>query len=138
MAGSETRQRGKIQPVRCTADEFNAIATKADEAGLSIAAYFRAAALGDAGPRAQRRLPADHRLLRQILGHLGRVGNNLNQIARQLNSGEEPHTQMPELHEALNDYMRLRDTIFEALGKTPSQPAATPPVSKFAGKTKSA
>jgi hypothetical protein len=55
MAGSDKRQRGKIHPVRCTFDEFKAIAAKADQAGLSIPAFMRAAALGDAGPRAQRR-----------------------------------------------------------------------------------
>lgn len=115
MAGSDKRQRGKIQPVRCTLEEFNAIAAKADKAGLSIAAFMRAAALGDPGPRAQRRPPADHKALRQILGQLGRIGNNLNQIARALNAGEL--LRVPELKEALRAYNILRDVLFKALGK---------------------
>jgi hypothetical protein len=115
MAGSDKRQRGKIQPVRCTLQEFNAIAAKADKAGLSIAAFMRAAALGDAGPRAQRRPPADHKILRRILGELGRIGNNINQIARALNAGQK--IRLPELNDALRAYNALRDAIFEALGK---------------------
>lgn len=116
-SGSNKRQRGKTQPVRCTLEEFNAIAGKADKAGLSRGAYMRAAALGDAGPRAQRRPPADHRALRQILGELGRIGNNLNQIARALNTGEK--TSLPELQKALRAYLDLRQAIFNALGKNP-------------------
>jgi len=115
MAGSNKRQRGKIQPVRCTLEEFNAIAAKADRAGLSTAGFMRAAALGDAGPRAQRRPPADHKALRKILGELGRVGNNLNQIARTLNTGGLASP--PELIEALRAYIEIRNAIFEALGK---------------------
>jgi len=117
MAGSDRRQRGKIQPVRCTLDEFNAIAAKADQAGLSTAAFMRAAALGDAGPRAQRRPPADHKALRQILGHIGRIGNNINQIARALNT--EDRAKLTDLPDALRAYLDIRNAIFEALGKTP-------------------
>ena len=115
MAGSDKRQRGKIQPVRCTLEEFKAIAAKADKAGLAIAAFMRAAALGDPGPRAQRRPPADHKALRQILGELGRIGNNLNQIARALNARQQ--IRLPELKEALRAYLTIRDAIFQALGK---------------------
>jgi hypothetical protein len=53
----------------------------------------------------------------RILGELGRVGNNLNQIARALNAGEQ--ARLPELKEALRAYMAIRDAIFEALGKKP-------------------
>lgn len=114
-SGSETRQRTRRSSLRYTTDEFNRIAAKADKAGLAFAAFMRASALGDAGPRAQRRPPADHKALRQILGELGRIGNNLNQIARALNAGEL--VRLPELKDALRAYLGLRDTIFEALGK---------------------
>ena len=55
MAGSDKRRRSRQTLVRCTDEEFKAIAAKAAGAGLEIAAFLRAAALGDAGPRAQRR-----------------------------------------------------------------------------------
>src|SRR6266851_117935 len=112
MAGSDKRRRGKIIASRCLDEEFAAIAAKADEAGLSKGAFLRAAGLGDAGPRAQRRPPADHVALRQILGQLGRVGNNLNQIARALNAKQQ--LRLPELKEALRAYLTIRDAIFQA------------------------
>lgn len=117
MAGSDKRRRIRQSLVRWTDEEFNAIAAKADKAGLAVAAFMRAATLGDAGPRAQRRPPADHKALRQILGELGRVGNNLNQIARALNAGEL--ARLPELKEVLRACLAIRDAIFEALGKKP-------------------
>ena len=117
MAGSDKRRRIRQSLVRWTDEEFNALAAKADKAGLAVAAFMRAAALGDAGPRAQRRPPADHKALRQILGELGRVGNNLNQIARALNAGER--LRLPELKDALLAYIAIRDAIFAALGKKP-------------------
>ena len=112
--------------VRFTADEFNEIAAKADNSGLGFAAFLRAAALeGDAGPRAQRRPPADHKALRQILGHVGRIGNNVNQIARALNSEEQ--ASLPELREALRAYLDIRNAIFAALGKTAAPGGGKPP-----------
>ncbi|WP_263350001.1 MobC family plasmid mobilization relaxosome protein [Acidicapsa acidisoli] len=117
MAGSDKRRRPRQSLVRWTDEEFNAVSAKADKAGLAIAAFMRAAALGDPGPRAQRRPPADHKALRQILGQLGRIGNNLNQIARALNAGEQIY--LPELKDALRAYIAIRDVIFKALGKKP-------------------
>lgn len=117
-SGSEKRQRDKRRSIRFTAEEFNRIATKADNSGLGFAAFMRASALdGDAGPRAQRRPPADHRALRELLGHVGRIGNNINQIARALNSGET--ASLPELQDALRAYLEIRNAIFAALGKDP-------------------
>lgn len=115
MAGSDKRQRGKIMAFRCFDEEFNAIAAKADKAGLSSGAFMRAAALGDAGPRAQRRPPADHKALRQLLGQAGRIGNDINQIARALNSEEKAN--LPELQEALRAINDIRNGILDALGK---------------------
>ena len=116
-SGSEKRRRTKRRSVRFTAEEFNRISAKADASGFGFAGYLRAAALdGDAGPRAQRRLPADHQALRELLGHVGRIGNNINQIARAINSGDKPN--LPELEEALRAYVDIRTAIFDALGKT--------------------
>src|SRR2546426_5457825 len=118
MAGSDKRRRIRQSLVRWTEEEFNAIAAKADKAGLAVAAFLRAAALGDPGPRAQRRPPADHVALRQILGHLGRIGNNLNQIAHALNASQK--ASLPELRAAIRAYLEQRDALFKALGKTPA------------------
>lgn len=102
--------------MRLMDDEFNRIAAKADKAGLAFTAFLRAAALdGDVGPRAQRRPPVDHKALRQYLGQVGRLGNNINQIARALNSGEK--AKLPELQQVLRACLDILNRINAALGK---------------------
>lgn len=115
--GSNKRQRNKQYVVRCTAEEFNAIAAKAIKAGLRGASYLRAAGLGDAGPRAQRRPTVDKELLIRVLGLHGRYGNNMNQVAFSGNAGNP--VDLPELHRALKEWEEIRDAINLALGKKP-------------------
>ncbi len=115
-SGSDKRQRNKRCSMRLMDDEFNRIAAKADKAGLAFTAFLRAAALdGDVGPRAQRRPPVDHKALRQYLGQVGRLGNNINQIARALNSGEK--AKLPELQQVLRACLDILNRINAALGK---------------------
>lgn len=115
---SEKRLRTEVIFARVTPDEKAAFLARADRAGMATAAFMRAVAIGEPGPRARRRPPVDHVAIRQLLGELGRVGNNLNQIARALNSEEK--IGLPALREALASYLPLRDAIFVALGKEPS------------------
>ena len=113
--GSNKRQRNNQYVVRCTIDEFNAIAAKAIKAGLKGASYLRAAGLGDAGPRAQRRPTVEKELLIRALALHGRYGNNMNQIAHSGNAGNP--VDLPELHRALKEWEEIRDAILAALGK---------------------
>ena len=115
---SSKRQRTRQCLVRLTEEEYDRVQAKADQSGMACAAFLRAAALGDAGPRAQRRPPADHQALRRLLGELGRVGNNLNQIARSLHRGQE--LKLPDLREAVGSYLQLRNAIFVALDMVPA------------------
>ena len=112
-SGSDKRQRGETVTVRLSKDERDALDALASRSGLAAGAFMRAAAFGDAGPRAQRRPPVDHRALRQLLGECGRVGNNLNQIARRLNEGGGAN--IPELQAALAAYLDIRAAILRAL-----------------------
>lgn len=120
---SEKRQRGTPKAIRFLDEEFNAVAAKADAAGMSFGAYVRAAALGDAGPRAQRKASVDAVMFRQAMGENNRVGNNINQIAYYLNAGEALHTQVPELKEALRAYIRVTNALLVAMGKQPMEAA---------------
>jgi hypothetical protein len=116
-SGSDKRQRGETVTVRLSKDERAELDDLASKSGMAAGAFMRAAAFGDSGPRAQRRAPADQQMLRQILGHLGKVGSNVNQIARQLNAGEQ--AAVPELRAALAAYLELRDAIYRALNMDP-------------------
>jgi hypothetical protein len=110
---SEKRQRNKQCKVRLTEKEFAQLAALAEKAEWSLAAIFRAAALGNPGPRAHRRVPADEAILRQVLGQCGRIGNNLNQIAKHLNKGQR--ASIPELDAALSAHIDIRNAILKAL-----------------------
>ena len=115
--GSNKRQRNSQYVVRCTAEEFNAIAAKAIKAGLKGASYLRAAGLGDAGPRAQRRPTVEKEQLIRALGLHGRYGNNMNQISHSGNAGNP--VDLPELRCALKEWGEIRDLLYQALGKNP-------------------
>jgi hypothetical protein len=119
---SEKRQREKQIKLRCTAEEFAAVTAKASASGMSNAAYARAAMLGDAGPRAQRRLPMDADKFRRVEALHAKYGTNLNQIAKNGNSGHP--VDLPELRLALKQWGEIRDLMLEALGKSPPPPAA--------------
>jgi hypothetical protein len=102
--------------VRCTAEERATIDDAARTAGLSIGAYLRTLALGKAGPRAVRRPPIERKELARLLGHLGKVGSNINQLAHAFNQrGRVPGST------ALNDiraYVKeMRDALIAALGR---------------------
>jgi hypothetical protein len=121
-SGTEQRQRLRTIAVRCTDTEYAVIQEKASNAGLFAAANLRAAALGNPGLRAVRRQPVDRQELCRLLGELGRVGNNLNQIARALNVDDRPP--LPEITAALADFSAMRVLIHAALGKATEPPDA--------------
>src|SRR5438094_4696007 len=102
--GTENRQRQKVTPIRWEMTEFNKVAAKANRAGLTFGAFMRALGLdGDAGARSQRIPPAEKELLLRWQGQLGRLNNNVNQIARALNEGQ--FNDLPELRLVLKDYV---------------------------------
>ena len=120
-SGTDKRLRAHTITVRLSDDERDKLSNLSSRSGLAIGAFMRAAAFGDSGPRAQRRPPADHVALRQILGHCARIGNNLNQIAKHLNAGGQANIR--ELKEALAAFLDIRTAILDALGmKTAKAP----------------
>jgi hypothetical protein len=103
--------------VRCTAEERSKIDETARQAGLSIGAYLRMLALGKTGPRAVRRPPVERKELARLLGHLGKVGSNLNQLAHAFNrNGRVPG--LAELTAMRQQVGELRDAFMKALGRT--------------------
>ena len=116
---SDKRQRTETLFARVTPEEKSAFVARADRAGMASAAFMRALALGDAGPRARRRRPVEHQALVQALATLNRVGNNLNQIARNTNRGMD--IDVPQLRDALHQYHQVIAVIYEALGMEPAR-----------------
>jgi len=80
---SEKRQRNKFITVRATDAEKQAFLDLAQKSGLSPADYFRKSTLGSKPLKPT----IDTKLLAKMLAEWGRIGSNLNQIARHYNSG---------------------------------------------------
>ena len=86
MAGQ--KQYPKSTRVRLTDDEHRRLAAGAKDAGLSISRYLVLSALGKKAVRREDKEDSEVRTFQRdwAINEVARVGNNLNQIARQLNS----------------------------------------------------
>jgi hypothetical protein len=85
---SERRQKGRVLTLRVSEAEQQEIEVLAEREGLTVGSYVRSRALSHPTTRAVRRPTVEVQLLSQLLAQLGRVGSNLNQITRRVNSGE--------------------------------------------------
>jgi hypothetical protein len=115
-SGSEKRQRSVPVSVRCLPEERIAVEEKARLTGLSLASFLRACGLGTPGPRAKRSVPVDAEALGRATAALNRVGNNVNQIAHQLNSGGSSIS-ADECFAALAEIRAAAATIREIVGR---------------------
>lgn len=116
-SGSEKRIRNLILPVRLSAEERAAIEAAAEAAKLTISSYVRQQLIGKQAPRAVTRKPADHRELVRLLGEIGKIGSNLNQLTKAHNQGLVVYE--CEIDVALAGLAKLREAILEALGRAP-------------------
>jgi hypothetical protein len=119
-SGSQKRQRNHKIGVGCDAAEFVIIDDKARTAGLSLASYLRACALGSPGPRAKRSPPVNAEALAHAVAALNKAGNLANQIARQLNAGGASIT-ASEYLAVLADIRAALDRILEIVGRKERQ-----------------
>lgn len=108
--------RGRFIAVRCSDAEHASIAEKAAQTGLSIGAFLRSLALGDAGPRAVRRPPVERKELARLLGHLGKVGSNINQLAHAFNR-DRIIPGFPDILAIREDIRQMRAALMKALGR---------------------
>lgn len=97
--------------VRITEDLYDVISYEADKAGISISEYFRRLATNHT-INVQEVIVMDNSKLLEILGGMGKIGSNLNQIARHLNEGREWNEKLKnEISSALSDLVEIRNGI---------------------------
>jgi hypothetical protein len=113
--GSEQRIRTERRTVRFTPSEAASVDAEAERAGLMFGSYVRLALLGARSTRQVRRPPVERRELARLLGELGHVGANLNQLAHHANVGR-PITRR-DITDALDKLAVVRDAILAALGR---------------------
>lgn len=117
ISGSEKRIRTHVRALRLCDDELHKLNIRAAEAGLPVGTYLRLMALGEAGPRARRRPVIERELLARLLGHIGKVGSNLNQLAAAANSGDLVYR--GRLERGLTDVAAMRLAVMAVLGRAP-------------------
>ncbi len=81
-----TEAKGRRIAVRITDDDHSFLEQSASLAGLSIGAFLRTVALGTAGARAVKKPRIEREQLAKLLGEIGKLGSNVNQIARWANT----------------------------------------------------
>jgi hypothetical protein len=116
-SGSEKRERFRHLTIRLTLVERLSIDTSAERAGMTSGSYVRRAVLGIEPPRQVRRPPVEKQELGRLLGQLGKVGSNLNQIARALH--QTSPVEATEVRKALEGLIPVRAAILKALGREP-------------------
>jgi hypothetical protein len=88
-SGSQTRQRVGLLGVRLTVAERAKVDAAAAARGMTAASYARALLMEAPLPEARPALTGDEAgLLGRLLGQLGKVGSNLNQLTRLGNQGQ--------------------------------------------------
>ncbi len=108
--------KGKRIAVRCTLEDHEFIEESAAQAGLSVGAFLRALAVGSAGPRAVKRPRAEREQLARILGEIGKLGSNVNQIAKWANTVRSAPG-AAELAQMRADIAALRAEVMKALDR---------------------
>lgn len=115
---SETTTPPKKRPapfsLRLSFNERQELEQRAEDAGISMGSYCKYAIFDIPPPRRARRPVRDKAELALLLGSVGKIGNNLNQIARQLNA--HGSVDVPELQRALEDLTLIRESVMKALG----------------------
>ena len=91
MSTSEKRIRKKVLPTRWTDSEYETLTRRAEQVGLSRAGYIRLKAIGEEGPRTQRVPRHGTADLARLLAAVNKIGGNVNQVARAINQGHDPH-----------------------------------------------
>lgn len=93
MAGTETRRLTRTTTFRLSDDEAEALRAAAEARGLGPSAFVRVLVLQGIGHKPSRtraRRTEFAKSLQAVLGELGRIGSNVNQIAKVANATRDP------------------------------------------------
>ena len=100
--------------IRLSDTERLDIESRAERAGLSMGGYCKFVIFNTDPPRRSRRVVPEKAELSRLIGHVSRVGANINQIAKQLNMYSA--IDVVEVSNAMADVAELRASIMKALG----------------------
>ncbi len=102
--------------LRCTDEDRAFLEESAAQAGLSVGAFLRTLALGTAGARAVKRPSVERAQLGKLLGEIGKLGSNVNQIARWANT-DKAAPSYAELVKMGEHIAAMRGEVMKALDR---------------------
>ena len=103
--------------VRVTEDLYDVIAKEAEAAHLSVSEYLRKLAT-DKRITLRKEVVFDNPELLSALSNLGKIGSNLNQIARHLNEGGSMNLSLrKELLQCITELRSIREDVKEMAGE---------------------
>ncbi len=108
--------RSKFVAVRCTAAKHAAYSAAAERAGLSVSDYLRSLADGAPAPRAARRPTVEAEQLARLLGQIGKLGSNVNQLTHVAHAAGAMLTTR-ELRQIGDQVRDMRTAVMKALGR---------------------
>jgi hypothetical protein len=106
--------------IRLSKDERIELEERAERLGLSMGGYCKSVIFNTPPPRRSRRPTRDKAELARLMGQVSKLGNNVNQIARQLHLTSA--VDIVELRQAINDLHQIRQAIMRALGYQEANP----------------
>ena len=102
--------------IRLTDTEFSIIENAAEQAEMSISEYMRTQTMqGQVNARFE--IVADVAEIKKLIGEFGKIGSNLNQIARYFNQGGIISTEMKnEIRKSLRDIYEMKYEVMKMTG----------------------
>ena len=102
--------------IRLTDTEFSIIENAAEQAVMSISEYMRTQTM-EGQVNARFEIVADVAEIKKLIGEFGKIGSNLNQIARYFNQGGIISTEMKnEIRKSLRDIYEMKYEVMKMAG----------------------
>ena len=118
----DTPHRSRVVKTRMTEEEYADFAARLVPYGISQSEFIRRAIQGASIRPVVTVSPVNDELLAalgKLTAEYGRIGNNLNQIARAINDWHNPYPQLAaEVRAAASDLAALKFEVLEKVGET--------------------
>ena len=102
--------------IRLTDTEFSIIENAAAQAEMSISEYMRTQTM-EGKVNARFEIVADVDQIKKLIGEFGKIGSNLNQIARYFNQGGILSSEMrSEIRKSLRDIYEMKYEVMKMAG----------------------
>lgn len=112
---TDMKQEHRIT-IRLTDTEFSIIENAATQAEMSISEYMRTQTM-EGKVNARFEIVADVNQIKKLIGEFGKIGSNLNQIARYFNQGGILSSEMRnEIRKSLRDIYEMKYEVMRMAG----------------------